>query len=782
MCSVWSGIVKEQRQYLLWRKWQEGRQSRSCEDPALRESCDMPREASWFAPSPRCLATFFPPTETFCRWPCDMVDERDYQLPACQKCKLRKIKCDRQAPKCSNCSKANVSCIIVDPLTGEQYARDYIRLLEEKELHLKQRLGESNDRAEDTPAFTERSDGVGRTPTGPATAASTGSHGGFVGDGSGLGFLQNILSDVKWQHHRAHILRQLANRPQVVKYRPEPNALPPPEEAQRLLDNYFVRFHVHHAFLLRGEILDAFSRIYAPSTRSERPSAQDYFRLLMVFAISETTRHRACQGIDDDAARPYGYYLAAEPYLASIPLIKDTNAIQNLLLVARFSMYHHIGTSIWEISRLCMRQAIEWQLHTKSKSPLDPMIEQHQRRIFWECYVHDRFSSGILGRPFAILESEISVSLPIDADDETIISSGTVALDSIPISSRTRPSELSVNLFCIKLRRISSRVHSAFYSGRRPASHSVLGATRTSDFRSVGHVYSSFSQFHKELDLLRASAPIFAEPRCLYERSEWHDFMYEKDRLLLARAAMYNVPARPLSGESIINEILIACYMSATRTIELYADLRSKDAITWTRSYFQVLFTAGLTVIYCISLDILKDRHQNSVAHTDPLHTLDICSSLLNFFKEKMADAGSFAIVFDVMKEECVKDRASSLLPSLSTIMSQPTSVNHQQQQHHPLSTSRLDQNHASSFGVLQSGMSNFNTSDIPSIVQHQDTNIDRFASQDYTDIARAQLPQDFGLGLTDDLMSQLEAGLGEYAWGSMNMDGLNFWDQFGYE
>jgi hypothetical protein len=78
--------------------------------------------------------------------------------------------------------------------------------------------------------------------------------------------------------------------------------------------------------------------------------------------------------------------------------------------------------------------------------------------------------------------------------------------------------------------------------------------------------------------------------------------------------------------------------------------------------------------------------------------------------------------------------------------------------------------------------MSNFNTSDIPSIVQHQDTNIDRFAPQDYTDIARAQLPQDFGLGLTDDLMSQLEAGLGEYAWGSMNMDGLNFWDQFGYE
>jgi hypothetical protein len=39
---------------------------------------------------------------------------------------------------------------------------------------------------------------------------------------------------------------------------------------------------------------------------------------------------------------------------------------------------------------------------------------------------------------------------------------------------------------------------------------------------------------------------------------------------------------------------------------------------------------------------------------------------------------------------------------------------------------------------------------------------------------------QDFGLGLTDDLMAQLEAGLGEYAWGSITMDN-NFWDQMSF-
>jgi hypothetical protein len=170
---------------------------------------------------------------------CVMAEERDNQLPACQKCKLRKVKCDRQAPKCTPCTKGNVACIIVDRITGEQYARDYIHRLEEKERHLRQRLLATGNEV----ATTEMSDAAERTPTGPATVASTGSQAGFVGDGSGLGFLQNILSDSKWQHHRAQILGQLANRPRIVERHFAPNALPPAEETQELLDSYFVRFH-----------------------------------------------------------------------------------------------------------------------------------------------------------------------------------------------------------------------------------------------------------------------------------------------------------------------------------------------------------------------------------------------------------------------------------------------------------------------------------------------------------------------------------------------------------
>jgi hypothetical protein len=78
--------------------------------------------------------------------------------------------------------------------------------------------------------------------------------------------------------------------------------------------------------------------MYHPSP-GQTPSAQDYFRLFMVFALSAVTRYR--KGLSKD--HPFGYYLAAQEYLSEIPLIGTLDAIQNFLLVARFGMYHHIG-------------------------------------------------------------------------------------------------------------------------------------------------------------------------------------------------------------------------------------------------------------------------------------------------------------------------------------------------------------------------------------------------------------------------------------------------------
>lgn len=670
-------------------------------------------------------------------------------LPACQKCKIRKVRCDRQAPKCGNCTKGNAACVVVDPVTGEQYARDYIRALEEQEARLKEQVGDRSN-------GEEGEEEAERTPKGPPTGGSTGSHGGYVGDGSGLGFLHSILSEAKWQQHRARILSQLAARPRIVKQHITPNPLPPLQEAESLLENYFTRFHIHHTFLLRQDVLDVFTRIYGPQNEASQhhahpaPMPQDHFRLLMVFAISATTRYRA--GLCSE--HPYGYFMTAETYLSSIPLIKDIDAIQNLLLVARFGMYHHIGTSLWEISQVCMLQCIELRLHSKPSKSLSPLVEQHQRRIFWECYVLDRYSSGILGRPFAITEEEISVALPVDMYDDHILSAGAINLDLIPQSQMAVFTEVSIFISFIRLRRISSRIHSTFYTGR------MSNHTRSSGTQSIGHAYAAFARFRKELDAWRVTVPAFADPRSLYERTDWHDFMYHKDMLLLTRGVMHSLNSTSSLSSSITKEILRACYTSASQVIHLYANLMDQRAITWTRSYFQVIFTAGLTVTYCISSKVMKDslKHDLTVQH-DAIETLDRCSHILSYFKEKMPDAGSFAAVFDLLRDECIgADRHTKSLPSsiTNTATAQPPAT--------PALTYPVDP-------IVQQEYS-------ASLSSHNDNNGDTngapFEQQTPLNLAG----YDLNFNLTEDLMTQLEAGIGEYAWGSLPTD-TAFWEGF---
>lgn len=41
--------------------------------------------------------------------------ERSKHLPACRRCRVRKIKCNRGAPKCANCTSSNAACIIWIP-------------------------------------------------------------------------------------------------------------------------------------------------------------------------------------------------------------------------------------------------------------------------------------------------------------------------------------------------------------------------------------------------------------------------------------------------------------------------------------------------------------------------------------------------------------------------------------------------------------------------------------------------------------------------------------------
>lgn len=69
-------------------------------------------------------------------------------VPACSRCSLRKIKCDRKAPKCSACEKARSACVIADRADNQSFSRQHVQeLLEEIEVleSLQRRRTTAND-------------------------------------------------------------------------------------------------------------------------------------------------------------------------------------------------------------------------------------------------------------------------------------------------------------------------------------------------------------------------------------------------------------------------------------------------------------------------------------------------------------------------------------------------------------------------------------------------------------------------------------------------------------
>jgi hypothetical protein len=474
---------------------------------------------------------------------------------------------------------------------------------------------------------------------------------------------------------------------------------------------------------------------------------QDLFRLFMLFAISGVTRYRS--GLSKE--HPFGYYLAALAHIGSIPLIG----------------------SLWDISHFVLRQCIELGYHAPPQSPVAAIEEQKQRRIFWECYILDRYSSGILGRPFAIADEDISVDLPILANDEALKAANITSLSDVSNVTPSQPTEVSVFVFCIQLRQISSNIHTEFNSGRRQSSRSAQSTPMP--FTSAGYVHMKVHNFLAQLESWRQNAPVFADPNSLYERPEWYDFMLEKDKLTLFRGAMHTAPK--LSNNSPPADLLALSLRSAIKVITLYSEMLEKKYITWTRSYFQAIFAAGLSVLFCLGLD-RSATDQESVSPSaeasspSPVATLHMCSQVLHTFEKEMPDVRSFAVVFDELKELSIRKLQQQQQQQYKAL-----DKNTQPDQHGYLTipafqTTTTQTTDWSGFGHNNTAEHSTHSSMQPAAAQNSNmdwqrsstTNFDLFAPSSTTGTGQDPLLE--WPMLSEEFMENLEAGLGEYAWG----------------
>lgn len=111
-----------------------------------------------------------------------------------------------------------------------------------------------------------------------------------------------------------------------------------------------------------------------------------------------------------------------------------------------------------------MRMCIDIGLHGKLIKRTSLIQQQLQRRIFWTCYIIDRYSSIILDRPFAIADRDIHTAPPVEADDDQVVEleGYDIDLDSAFTQGPIRANAMSVFCFCIRLRQLSSKMGTMF--------------------------------------------------------------------------------------------------------------------------------------------------------------------------------------------------------------------------------------------------------------------------------------------------------------------------------
>jgi Fungal specific transcription factor domain len=242
--------------------------------------------------------------------------------------------------------------------------------------------------------------------------------------------------------------------------------------ADNLVDAYFNRTHKLYPFLHEGLFRAEYETMWAlPSSRHH--SRLSWFGVLnMVFAHG--CEH--CDSISQDQvpARAAPFVSQSRNIILSQVFSSGTlETVQSLLLMC----YYLQGTvelkESWNLAGLMIRTAISLGLHLNPRANDILSVEREVRkRSWWGCFVLDRTLSMKFGLPPFLRIEDGNVDLPLEVDDQYIIS------DSVtPRQPVGTPSFISLFVTTIKLSQIVNNMLVELYL-RRPGTYDTDGDKR----------------------------------------------------------------------------------------------------------------------------------------------------------------------------------------------------------------------------------------------------------------------------------------------------------------
>ncbi|KAF4501870.1 transcription activator acu-15 [Fusarium agapanthi] len=373
-----------------------------------------------------------------------------------------------------------------------------------------------------------------------------------------------------------------------------------------------------------------------------------------------------------------GHFLRAMEHIRQDLKFTSTKSIEVTLLLAIHSMRSPYGRRIlmkvpfthvvWHLAGLAIRQCLELGLHKQRLVDRQNIeVDHHRKRLFWSAYIFERKTALVLGRPFALSDEEIDLSLPADMDDGNHATTPDEMQQHILDHRPQYKTALSFHRRHIQLYQIHSEIRLALSRMKKSPSKEGLRMTTSKLLRQLDQwktqVLTTFREDVSEgpddstrlTDYFREQDNADSEESSSSETSQHQVFLkrpveMEKNELLLEYHKARRSLLQPLMTENCHNYPFetadyAACAESSGQICRLYRRLHRLSPIPFSLRDLHAVFLAGFTLIYCIRLC-------PSIHSVERIGDVGACSTVLYVITEQWPSAKKYRDAFETISEK----------------------------------------------------------------------------------------------------------------------------------
>ncbi|KAK9717184.1 hypothetical protein K7432_006390 [Basidiobolus ranarum] len=338
---------------------------------------------------------------------------------ACIICRRKKVKCDSKRPTCSNCLRLGNDCVYVPTAKKRNPQKQYIESLERKIELLEQRLKHAplnlTKHSQDTLELPDYSELLNPNYNSTSTDSSPkpSPQEESIQDTPIKLYFGNTSGILDIKDFPPQIINTSPSSESTTVFESSTDELSlSPKESKYLIDAYFERANNTIAVVHRPTFLKAL--------KNNRVSK---ILLYSMYALSSSIIHT------DDSEKQSSQFSAStcDMYASKVkellPVTNqlDISTIQALIIITCFEFGR--SPSSWIFPALAIRIAqalginrIDENSGNEVISPEQWIERETRRRIWWTCYMMDRYGASLTGRPLMIDERDCHILLPVSIE------------------------------------------------------------------------------------------------------------------------------------------------------------------------------------------------------------------------------------------------------------------------------------------------------------------------------------------------------------------------------